>query len=223
MKHTLVSVNVGATKIIGHRNGRAVRSAIGKSPIAADVVFFNRNGVAGDQQTNLFLHGGTGRAVCAYDAGHWPWWRTEKGLVCAEGSFGENLTLIGLNEDRVCIGDQIAWGEVILEVTQPRGPCANLDVHHGQVGIAHAITRSACCGWYMRVLREGKAPTRNAVIEHIRGRGTLTVTEAFVARYISRRSPLASHGHVKDLSQVSGNLRRAVARTLSQRTQGFLL
>jgi MOSC domain-containing protein YiiM len=205
---------VGATRIIGHRNGRAVRSAISKSPVAADVVFFDRNGIAGDQQTNLFIHGGIDRAVCAYDAGHWPWWRTEKGLVCAEGSFGENLTLIGTNEDRVCIGDQFAWGEVILEVTQPRGPCANLDVLHGKVGIAQAITRSARCGWYMRVLREGEAPTHNAAVQHIRARENPTVTEAFVSRYLSRSS-LALRRHVQEISQIPANLRRVVARTLS--------
>ncbi|HLY05502.1 MAG TPA: MOSC domain-containing protein [Rhizomicrobium sp.] len=202
------------TSIIGCRNGRPVRSAIGKSPLAAGSVFFGRDVIAGDEQTNRFLHGGSNRAVCAYDAGHWPWWRSEKGLACAEGSFGENLTLIGVNEDRVCIGDRFQWGDVILEVTLPRGPCANLDLHHGRVGVAQAITRSARCGWYMRVLREGEAPTRNAKIEHIRAVGSPTVTEAFVVCYISR-SPFALRQRAKEILELSANLRRAVERNLS--------
>lgn len=178
------------------------------------MVFFSRDGIAGDRQANRLVHGGLDQAVCAYDAGNWIWWRAEKNLNCTEGSFGENLTLFGANEDAVCIGDRFAWDDVVLEVTQPRGPCANLDLYHGQVGIAQAITRSGRCGWYMRVIREGTASTRAASVRHIPASGKPTVREAFVARYDSR-TPLALRRRVLEISQLSANWRRALARSLA--------
>lgn len=214
MELKLVSVNCGASRIIGHRRGRPVRSAIGKSPVAAESVFVGWEGVAGDQQSNRLIHGGIDKAVCAYDAGHWPWWHDEKNLACAEGTFGENLTLLGADEDSVCIGDRFEWDEVCLEVTQPRGPCTNIDLYHGRVDLAQAITRSGRCGWYMRVIRAGDASTRNAVVRHVRAEGRPTVKEAFFARYDSR-TPLALRRRVHEISQLSADWRRAISRGLS--------
>lgn len=210
----LLSVNCGVSQIIGQRLGRSVRSAIGKSPAAADSVFFSFEGISGDRQTNRLLHGGPDRAVCAYPATHWRWWHEEKGLHCAAGSFGENLTLLGTDEEDVCIGDRFAWDDVVLEVTQPRGPCANLNLYHGRLDIAQAIIRSGRCGWYLRVIREGYASTRNALIRHIRADDRFTIAEAFAARYDSR-APLALRKRVQEISQISSNWRRAIARTLA--------
>ena len=209
---TLVSVNRGVSRVIGERHGRPVRSAIGKAPVAQETVCFGREGISGDQQINRLLHGGRDKAVCAYAASNWPWWRDEKGLDCAEGSFGENLTLLGVNEETVCIGDRFSWDDVILEVTQPRGPCANLNLYHGRVDIAQAIVRSGRCGWYMRVIREGHASTGNVPVRHIRAQGTPTIREAFAARHDSRTS-LALRQRVQELSQLSANWRRAMTRT----------
>jgi len=211
---TLLSVNCGVPRIIGHRMGLPVRSAIAKSPVSADTAYFGREGIVGDQQSNRLIHGGPDMAVCAYDVGHWAWWRAEKNFNCAQGCFGENLTLLGADEDAVCIGDQFAWDEVMLEVTQPRGPCANIDLHHGRVDLAQAITRSGRCGWYMRVIQEGNASTRNTIVRHIRASGQPTVREAFLARYDSR-TPLALRRRVHGISQLSSNWRRALARTLT--------
>ena len=211
---TLLSVNCGVSQIIGQRNGRPVRSAIGKFPLAADTVFVGREAIAGDEQTSRLVHGGPDQAVCAYAADHWAWWREEKGLVCTEGSFGENITLLGVTEDDVCIGDRFAWDAVVLEVTQPRRPCVNLDLCHGRMDIAQAVTRSGRCGWYLRVIRQGHASTRGTSVRHIRTEGRPTVGEAFAARYDSR-TPLALRRRVHEISQLSSNWRRAIARTLA--------
>lgn len=211
---TLLSVNCGVSRIIGQRHGRPVYSAISKSPVAEETVFFGREGISGDRQTNRLLHGGPDQAVCAYSASNWPWWHDEKGLTCREGSFGENLTLLGANEDTVCVGDRFAWGDAVLEVTHPRGPCANLNLYHGRVDIAQAIVHSGRCGWYLRVIREGYASTRNVPVRRIRASGMPTIREAFAARYDSR-TPLALRRRVYEISQLSSNWRRAMVRTLA--------
>ena len=214
MPLTLLSVNCGISRFIGKRNALPMLSAIGKSPVSAETVFFGRLGVQGDAQANRSVHGGPDQAVCAYSASHWAWWSAEKNLKCEAASFGENLTLFGGDEEAVGIGDRFAWGDVILEVTQPRGPCANVDVYHRRSDLAQTMTLTARCGWYMRVIREGSAPTRNATIRHIILGERPSVREAFLARHDSR-TPIALRWRVHEAPALAWGWRRAIARTLS--------
>src|ERR1700693_2385239 len=114
MELALLTVNCGVARIIGRCNGRPVRSAIAKTPVDEDIIFFGRFGIVGDEQANRAVHGGPDQAVCAYTADHWLWWRNEKNLGCEPGTFGENLTVLGADENTVGIGDPSAWGEVVL-------------------------------------------------------------------------------------------------------------
>ena len=214
MPLTLVSVNCGVPRIIGERNGGSVLSAIGKSPVGAETIFFGSLGFEGDVQANRSMHGGADKAVCVYSADHWAWWRDEKGFRCEAGTFGENLTVLGADEESVGIGDRFAWGDVILEVTQPRGPCANVDLHHGRSDLAQTMTLSIRCGWYMRVIGEGSATTRKAFIRHTTATGSPRVRETFAARY-DLHAPLALKQRVCDCATLAAGWRRAVARTLS--------
>ena len=214
MALTLLSVNCGVPRIIGEGNGTAVLSAIAKSPVRAEAVFVGTLGIAGDAQANRSIHGGPDQAVCVYSADHWTWWRDEKSLDCEAGTFGENLTVLGGDEVSVGIGDRFAWGDVILEVTQPRGPCTNVDLHHGRSDLAQTMRLSVRCGWYMRVVREGWAATRDASIRHIvEGEGP-SVRDAFLARH-DLRTPLALKRRVCNHPALALHWRQAIARTLS--------
>ena len=101
MELALLTVNCGVARIIGRCNGRPVRSAIAKTPVDEDIIFFGRFGIVGDEQANRAVHGGPDQAVCAYTADHWLWWRNEKNLGCEPGTFGENLTVLGADENGV--------------------------------------------------------------------------------------------------------------------------
>jgi MOSC domain-containing protein YiiM len=214
MELTLLTVNCGVPRIIGWRNGRSVRSAIAKTPSEAETIFFGSQSILGDKQSNRVVHGGPDQAVCAYTADHWEWWRNEKNLPCESGSFGENLTVLGADENTVGIGDRFAWGEIILEVTQPRGPCTNVDLRHGRNDLAQTITLSGRCGWYLRVICEGLAPTRNTPIRHLVTQGRPSIREAFVARYDSRAA-LALRRRVHDFPPLASAWRLAIARTFA--------
>ena len=211
---TLLSVNCGTPRIIGKRNGLPMLSAIGKSPVSAEAVFFGRWGIQGDAQANRSVHGGLDQAVCAYSASHWAWWSAEKNLKCEAASFGENLTVLGGDEESVGIGDRFAWGDVMLEVTQPRGPCANVDLFHGRRDLAQTMTLTVRCGWYMRVLCEGVASTRNAIFHHVVLDQRPSVKDAFLARHDSR-TPLALRRHVHDAPALARSWQRAIARTFA--------
>ena len=114
---------------------------------------------------------------------HWPWWSTAKNLACGPNTFGENLTLAGADENDVRIGDRFRWGDAILEISQPRAPCFKLAIHTKRPDVPQAMTLSARCGWYLRVIAEGAAPTRGAMLMRVAAGIGPTVRESFAALF----------------------------------------
>jgi MOSC domain-containing protein YiiM len=113
------------------------------------------NGVEGDGQADLVNHGGPDKAVCVYPAEHYPEWRRSLGLELPWGAFGENLTVEGLLEHEVHIGQVFACGALRLQVSQPRQPCWKLARRWRVKDLAAQVERTGRTGWYFRVLQEG--------------------------------------------------------------------
>lgn len=112
--------------------------------------------LAGDQQADLTVHGGPHKAVYAYPAEHYGFWRDEfPEIPLTWGYFGENLTTIGLREDAVFIGDTFKVGSSVLQVTQPRLPCYKLGIRFGRDDIIKRFLASRRSGFYLSVLQEG--------------------------------------------------------------------
>jgi MOSC domain-containing protein YiiM len=155
----LVSILVGTPRTVGtpgaeNRMEREFTSAIWKSPVRGPVQL-GPLGLAGDAVADTRVHGGPDQAVLMYAASHYPRWEQEFGRRMEPGAFGENLLVDGLDEDTACIGDLYEIGDVRLQVSHPRQPCATLARRH-QVPEMIAIVRSnARSGWYLRVLSEG--------------------------------------------------------------------
>ncbi len=134
---------------------RAFTSAIWKEPVTGPV----RAGalaLEGDAVANTRVHGGPDQAVLMYGSSHYPLWSAEWGRGnLGPGSFGENLTVEGLTEESVCIGDVFDIGEARLQVSHPRQPCATLARRHQMRDMIAVVQRNGRSGWYLRVLREG--------------------------------------------------------------------
>jgi MOSC domain-containing protein YiiM len=112
--------------------------------------------IRGDGQADLRHHGGVDKAVLAYSADHYPAWRESLQLPdMPHGAFGENLTMRGLSEESVCIGDILQIGTVTFEVSQPRQPCWKLARRWRMHELVALVVRSGRTGWYLRVLEEG--------------------------------------------------------------------
>ncbi len=214
MELVVLSVNRGSARTLDGPNGQSLITAIAKSRIAETVVCVRSDELAGDVQVNRAVHGGVDKAVYAYPADHWPWWRAEMSLDCAPASFGENLTLGGADEGEIGIGDRFRWNDVVLEVKSPRGPCATLDLHLGRTDIARAMTLSGRCGWYLRVIQEGWASTRGATCRRILARGGPSVRDAFSARH-DRRASQELRQRVHDAPELAESWRRAIAPRLA--------
>lgn len=208
MRLRLLSVNLGLPRRIAEVNGEPVLSGIAKTATTADNVFVGRSNIEGDGQADLTVHGGRDKAVYAYPSMHWPWWTREHGLACGPATFGENLTIEGADETQVAIGDRFRWGEVLLEISQPRAPCYKLALHTGRADIPARMTVSARCGWYFRVLEEGRAPVRGELVRE-RDSGGPSVREAFVAA-LHPRTPDASRFRVRDAVDISPAWKRLI-------------
>ena len=132
------------------------RTAIGKRSLTGPVRF-TRLGLVGDQQVDLDHHGGPDRALCAYVADHHPGWVGALGATPTPGLFGENLTVQGVDETQVHLGDRFRIGSAVIEITTPRIPCMTLTRRLGYAEAIPFIRALGWCGWYNRVVEEGVA------------------------------------------------------------------
>ncbi|MES2476944.1 MAG: MOSC domain-containing protein [Verrucomicrobiota bacterium] len=158
-------------------NGKEVSTGIYKEPQQGHGKV-GKLGLEGDGQADLTVHGGLWQALYAYPIEHYPRWENEVGRSgLPPGTFGENLTLEGLIETEVCIGDIHRMGELLLEVTSPRIPCFKLGHKLGKPDILKSFLQSGCSGFYYRVL-EGGSISADTVIEVVsRDAEKLTVRE----------------------------------------------
>lgn len=153
-------------------------SGIVKRPVEGLVAVAALN-LAGDRQADLSVHGGVDKAVYAYPAEHYAAWAEELGRDDLEPGvfFGENLTIEGLREDDVSIGDTLRTGTVLLEVSQPRVPCYKLAIRIGDPAFAKPFLASGRTGYYLRVLREGTVAAGDAVTLETRAERSMSVRE----------------------------------------------
>lgn len=159
----LLGVNVGRPAPIGERDGEVVVSGIAKRPVEAAALHLGRLNLDGDGQADLDAHGGPDKAVYAYPSEHLPAWEAELEEDLPAAAFGENLSTAGVTEADVGIGDRWAWGDAVLEVTQPRWPCFKLAMHRGRGDIGSLMRRTGRTGWYLRVLEPGTVPTAGPI------------------------------------------------------------
>src|SRR5450755_23577 len=150
----LISVNVGLPQDVEWQ-GKVVRTAVWKRPIAGRVMARRLN-IDGDGQGDLAGHGGENRAVMVYQLDsyrHWEKYLQRNDLE--HGQFGENLTVDGLPDSEVCIGDRYRIGKALFEVTQPRVTCYRVGIRMNDAQMPSLLVSHKRPGFYFRVLEEG--------------------------------------------------------------------
>ncbi len=158
----VVAVSVARARTVPW-GSRQVRTGIFKEPTATRVAV-RRLGLEGDEQADLEVHGGPLKAVYAYPSEHYPLWREElPGTDLRWGAFGENLTVQGLSEDRVRVGDRFRIGTAVLAATKPRFPCFKLGIKFGREDLVDRFLASGRTGFYLRVLEEGALAAGDAI------------------------------------------------------------
>lgn len=162
----ILSVNVSLPKEIDFE-GQKVRTGIFKEPVEGRVMLRTLN-LDGDKQADLTVHGGPDKALYAYPIEHYEYWRRMlTNIEMSNGMFGENLTVDGLKESEVSIGDVFQIGSSKVIATQPRMPCYKLGVKFGRMDILKMFLASGRSGIYFKVLEEGEVGAGDT-IEQIR-------------------------------------------------------
>ncbi len=171
-------VNVGKPRTVAWK-GRSVSTGFFKSPVRGDVRLSRLN-LEGDGQADLRVHGGAEKAVYAYPWEHYAVWQNEMpDVVFTPGAFGENLTVEGLLEDAVEIGDQFQVGTAVLTATQPRTPCYKLGVRFGRDDMVRRFALARRPGMYFRVEQEGTLHQGVAITRVAQSGSGLTVLAMF--------------------------------------------
>jgi MOSC domain-containing protein YiiM len=155
MSGRIFSLNTGKAHTI-LQNGRERLTAIGKQPVLLPLQM-GELGLDGDVQVDKPDHGGVMKAVCCYPREHYEYWERRLGRRLPAAAFGENFTTDGQMEETVWIGDVFRVGEeAVVEVVQPRGPCATLAAYLEEKQLTVWVLETGFTGWYLRVLEPGR-------------------------------------------------------------------
>lgn len=193
----VLSVNVAMASEMFFQQSNYVHrimSGIYKHPVQ-DAVLVKKLNLVGDEQVDLTAHGGLDKAVYAYPSEHYAFWAAKRLAALKHeeplppGSMGENLTLLGLLETDVWIGDRLHIGSTILQVTEPRQPCFKFNE---KMGFPHAVklmVQSGRSGFYLRVIQEGEITAGDAVILEA-GPRNMSVAQINAQRWRGRQREL---------------------------------
>jgi ferredoxin-NADP reductase/MOSC domain-containing protein YiiM len=183
----VTSVNVGLPKDI-EWGGKTVHTAIWKEPVQGRRTVRRLN-IDGDGQGDLVGHGGEHRAVMVYQIDSYRYWERYFGRKFPTyGQFGENLTVDGLPDNEVCIGDRYQIGGALLEVTQPRVTCYRVGIRMDQPLMASLLVAHHRPGFYLRVLQEGDIGAGDEIVKVSAGPEQMTVAEIDALLYLPGHS-----------------------------------
>ncbi len=215
----LLSVNVGREEPIGNAKSSG-RTGIHKRSVGAPVRITS-GGLAGDAICDTENHGGADQAVYVFGAPDYDWWSEELGRDLSPGTFGENLTIAGLESAELCVGDRLRVGSVLLEVTAPRIPCVTLAARMGDPSFVKRFRRAERPGVYCRVIEEGRVRAGDSVtLERHRGEPLPAIemfrdffcpdpSEATIRRHLA--APVAVRDRVAKERQLEELLSRKVS------------
>ncbi len=174
----IISTNIGLPQTINWQ-GKTVQTGIFKKPVQKPI-FLSKMGVDGDAVMNKNAHGGIDKACYLYSAAHYDFWKQKyPDLDWIWGIFGENLSVTGLAENKMHIGDVLEIGESIVKITQPRIPCYKLGIRFQNQDIIRQFLEASRSGIYVKVLKEGFVKTGDKVYLLERQSNNLTVAQVF--------------------------------------------
>jgi ferredoxin-NADP reductase/MOSC domain-containing protein YiiM len=181
--NTVISVNVGLPREVPWQ-GKTVRTAVWKQPVAGRVMARRLN-LAGDGQGDLQGHGGEHRAVMVYQLDSYRHWQNHfQAADFPFGQFGENLTVDGLADTDVCIGDRFRIGDALFEVTQPRVTCYRVGIRTGHADMPALLVSHQRPGFYLRVLEEGEIGAGDEIVKIAEGPERISVAAMNALLYL---------------------------------------
>ena len=188
----LLSINVAQASPLTIE-GRQIMTAIGKRAVSTQAaprrIAVKPLGLEGDDQADLTVHGGLSKAVYAYPHEHYAFWQTVRAQAKAQawdeplphGMLGENLTLTGLLEGDVYVGDVLQFADCSLAVSEPRRPCYKFQAVMGFKQAVKMMAQSGYCGFYLTVKQPGTIAAGESYAL-IAGKREVSIAELFKAK-----------------------------------------
>ena len=175
MAEQVLSLNVGQPTQVPYR-GEMISTGIFKYPVEGRLLL-TRTGFAGDGQADPTVHGGEHKAAYIYSAADYAWWLAEIGHPLQHGEFGENLTVTGLRDHEVSVGDILQIGNARVQVTSPREPCFKLGIRMADPRFVPRFRAANRLGFYVRVLAEGEIGVGDAAEVIERAQASMTIAD----------------------------------------------
>ena len=158
----ILSINVSEPQKVTF-NGKELITSIYKKPVSNKVTVSSQ-GIEGDRQADLTVHGGYDKAVYAYSYTHYQTWSEKLNSDFKDyGLVGENLTIDDFDEDKINIGDQFKINECLLQVSQPRIPCYKIGIKLNSREFPKMFSQSGLLGSYLRVIHDGEISTGDEI------------------------------------------------------------
>ena len=180
----IISTNIGQPRVINWK-GKEVKTGIFKYPVNQPV-FLGTEDVDNDHVIDRRYHGGIDKACYLYSTDHYGYWqKLYPGLEMPWGIFGENLSVEGLHEAEINIGDILKIGEAVVQATQPRQPCFKLEFRFNDYRIVRQFIDSGFSGVYVRVLEKGNVNTGDTM-QLIERKQSLSIQKVFELIYTEK-------------------------------------
>ncbi|ENH95601.1 hypothetical protein J416_15287 [Gracilibacillus halophilus YIM-C55.5] len=186
MEATIVSLNMGKpdTYVLADRE---VQTGFLKQSVNQPC-YLSKTGFVEDGQADLKNHGGAEKAVLLYPYHHYSFWQERYHRTFDIPAFGENITIQGITEQDVCIGDVFQLGEAVIQVSQPRQPCYKISAVHQIKDMPQTVIETGYSGLYFRVLQEGIVTPTDRLIRIERSNHQVTSYEVFDCLFRDRKN-----------------------------------
>jgi MOSC domain-containing protein YiiM len=182
----VLSTNIGKLTPITW-NGKELHTGIYKYPTNSTLLL-EKETVANDAIANRKVHGGIYKACYLFSAKHYPYWEKRyPNLDWNWGMFGENLSIVDMDETQIRIGDIYKIGSALVQITQPREPCFKLGIRFGTQQILKEFIDHGYPGMYVRILEEGKVSPEDELILIKPSDNLLTVYQFFQLLYAKKK------------------------------------
>jgi MOSC domain-containing protein YiiM len=209
----ILFLNVGLPEI-KNWNGKAEHSAIGKRSVPE--AFLSKGAFHGDGVAATEFHGGPDRAVCFYPIEHYSQWAAEFGMDIKPPSFGENISVNGMKEADIYIGDIFRLGNATIQVSQGRIPCSKISKNN-QIGqLLKRVVETGYTGYFFRVLEEGMVFADSEITLVERKQDAFSVLRANEL-YFHNRQDLRAIQELIEVNELAASWKRELEKILMQK------
>ncbi|WP_174733072.1 MOSC domain-containing protein [Mesobacillus harenae] len=215
MKNKVLQLNTGKP-IVYNWKGKQISSAIGKDQVKE--AFLTKMGFNEDGVANLEHHGGPERAVCLYPYEHYNLWGKEFSVKLEIPAFGENITINGMLENEVYIGDVFQLDEAVVQICQGRVPCSKISKFNGIENLLERVFHTGYTGYFFRVLEEGKVSSDADMILKDRENGSFSVLRANQI-YLHEQDNITDMKKLMEISSLSSEWKSQLNKKISKQSK----